>query len=219
MWEVIYWTEDWTDTELTCDDDIIVCNWTTWSWATIAACNLWTSVVWTGITSYWWLYQWWNNFDFREGQFTDWGLYSTISTTQVSSITDYSTYSDWTFIMTSSDWTSLDSNWLLRSTNWNPCPTWYYIPTELEWEELVELKWDYLWVNLWTSMVNDLKMPLSWRREWSNATLSFQDFIGRYWSSSPDTTNAHYMNLYPTSINPNNYDYRSNAFSVRCFKN
>ena len=75
-WELIYWTFDGTDSDLSCSQDIIVCDWV-WSWYTIAACNAWATQVFSnqtfaspttardsGINTWaWWLYQWWNNTD------------------------------------------------------------------------------------------------------------------------------------------------------------
>jgi len=220
-WDVIYWTTTWWSWSLNCSDNIIVCNWTAWSWYTISACNLWATAVALSdnsnkTTSYWWLYQWWNHFDFRNNQFTSWNVYTTTGTTQVSSISDYSTYSTWTFIKVS-DWTLLDSTWVLRSASWNPCPTNYHVPSHTEWVNLFTN-------SIWTSQVsynntNKLKMPVAGILIWNIATLYFLGILGYYWSSSPSGTYGYGLYFNSTAINSSNYDNRSSGFSIRCFKN
>jgi len=218
---VLYWTLDWTDVWLTCSDDIIVCNWTAWSWITISACNAWSTAVVLSdssnkIISYWWLYQWWNNHNSRWWQFTDWNVYTTTTTAQVTTAQNYTTYSSNAFILWNHDWTTQDSNGILRSSNWNLCQVWYHIPTQPEWNNI----FTYLWVSQTSfSITNQLKLPLAGTRYRNNATLFNQSTGGFYWSSSINGTNGYYIIFNSTAIDPVVIGFRAEGYSVRCFKN
>ena len=65
-------------------------------------------------------------------------------------------------------------------------------------------------------------LPFAGRRYDSSATLNAQGSNGDYWSSSPygsDNPNyARNLNLNPSNVNANSYDYRAKGYSVRCFK-
>jgi len=217
--EFFYSTVDWNDTWLTCDHDIIVCNGTTWSWYIISACNVWSNIAWTTSSSYWGIFQWGNNADLRTEN-TD--------TNQISTITENSTFSNSFFIILQTNWTNdwvndIDNLWwnttnTNESRNW-PCNEWYHVPTNVEWQNLVNLKWDTGDANLWTSMSNDLKIPFSGSRLWTNWTLDDTNIFGRYWSSTPrDTNNWYYLTFDSTNVGES-YTVKTQWLAVRCFKN
>ena len=228
-WDIIYWTSDWTDVWLVCGNDIIICNWTAWSWTTIAACNQWAISISTGfndINWYGWLYQWWNNFDFRWGQYITSDAYPTFTTTRPVVSATWSTYSDWTFIKITSDWQSSPINtdlwwqipWWVLDMKW-PCDVWYHVPSNTEWTWLHTL---WLWgnngVDSWMNMSNDLKMPMAGYRT-GNTYIGAVATVGNYWASWTTGINSYDMYFTATNVYPASSTYRAYGFSVRCFKN
>ena len=210
-----YW--EWKPEECN-TKDIIVCSWE-WEWYTLAACNVWAKIAWTTTASYWWLFQWWNHFDFRWWQLLEWSLYPTIDITPIDSISDYSIYSNWTFIKWINDWLNEDYNWLLRGANWNPCLDWYHVPTITEWKKVVEIKWDSDNLNSWTSMGIDLKLPIAGTRNRGNGDLKYQGQFWFYWTSTPSNLYGYYMHYYSDYISAYLESRRTDAMSIRCFKN
>jgi prepilin-type N-terminal cleavage/methylation domain-containing protein len=236
-WDVIYgttdWLSDWADI-LTCDDDIIICDGTwEWNWIIIQACNHWAITVFTnqpfvsattardsGVNEWaGWLYQWWNNEDVS---------YVTPDTNQIPISDINSTYNgNGTFIRDTGDWntTPNDDLWWYNWWTWTntqmkwPCEAWYHVPSQIEWANLVNLKWDASDANLWTSMGDDLKMPMWGSRHWNDATIVNQEIYWYHWASWPKAAEAYTMNFGPTYINPTWGDARASGLSVRCFKN
>ena len=210
-----------------CDaDDIIIGTFT------IAACNVWTNISGTWTDSYWWLFQWWNNYDFRDWQTTDNLLYSwLISSTRVPTSTYWPSnyYYSSTFITTSGwwdDWSTDPRNnnlwWDETDTNiarkW-PCADWYHIPTR---DERVALHTAGGWGSNWNSMSNALKIPKAWSRSNANARIDYAWQDWSYWTSSPnmvDVWNAHFVWFNAWWISPGDAYVRAYAFSIRCFKN
>ena len=193
-WDIIYWTEDWTATWLTCSQDIIVCNWTTSSWITIAACNAWATIVFSWqtfdspttqrdwIINSWagWLYQWWNNADVS--------YWVPIIDSQTWSTTDNSTYSEAIFRYWYTDWTSNPNDnlwWDLTDSNmarkW-PCDNLYHIPSTAEWVSLYSIWWTYNY--------ESLKLPLWWSRTWNLTNIISQGEAGRYRTSSNNSSSV-----------------------------
>ena len=65
------------------------------------------------------------------------------------------------------------------------------------------------------------KLPFAGGRNYYGASLNGQGSYGYYWSSSPSSAssnNARYLYLDSSSVYANDYYYRANGFSVRCFK-
>lgn len=233
LWEVFYWTIDWTYTWLTCNDDIMISNWITWSWITISACNVGASVVWTWITSYGWLYQWWNNYDFRDSQFSNWWVYTWLTSTTLLDSSSYwplNYFNSSTFIINwwwTNDWSNPRNNnlwWDTTNTDvarkW-PCENWYHIPSRDEWVLLHSI---WLWWANWNQMRDVLKIPNAWGR--NNNAATFLDWWadGSYWTSSPNITTfnedkAHFIWFNAGWISPGDSYFRAYAFSIRCFKN
>ena len=234
-WEILYETTDWTDTWLTCNDDIIVCNGTTWSWYVIKSCNQWATTVYTDQTfvsdttvrSSWvnewagWLYQWWNNEDVS---------FATADSNQVSSSAIDSSYNgNGNFIYSFTDWNSYwtpatkDNMWwdvtnTYLARKW-PCDGWYHIPSITEWTWL-HTTWLWSLVN-WTNMSDDLKMPFAGRRLNSNGDTAYQGIAGNYWYSTPHWNDyqAYYFYFSSTQVIPWASHYRAHWYSIRCFKN
>jgi uncharacterized protein (TIGR02145 family) len=72
----------------------------------------------------------------------------------------------------------------------------------------------------------DFKLPSAGKRDYVDASLIGQGSEGWYWSSSPVFSNLYYASyLYFGYVNEvsadhsSSYAYRTNGYSVRCFKN
>jgi len=227
-WQVLYWSKDWTFSSLICDNDIIICNWTTWSWYTISACNAWAIEVYTNqifssdvsprtesINSWaWWVYQWWNNADIS---------YAPINWTQIWDTTWYapSTYSNPFFTLSLSDWTTIRNDnlwWNITNTNiarkW-PCNIWYHVPTLTEWSTIYSIWW---WSN-WTDISLALKMPFAWRRNLYAQHMDKEDMNAYYWLSTVPGVPADMIYFYSNPANSSYDRDRGYGMSVRCIKN
>ena len=229
---------------------ITVTDWTTT--ITILDRNLWATAAWTwcedinydlyhpkcsGIdNTYWYLFQWWNNYWFP----SHWEL-SNMSSTLVSSPINIP-YSSSTFITGHSNWMN-DNNvvnlwwWTTNDSSYNannrqitnaqerqwPCPDWFHVPSAWELYKL------FLMFNNDASDIHEnLKIPYAGRRQPSDNALSAgalreQGYRAGLLSSSinsNDKSNYSYwsMIIYTDSAFINN-DSRSTAQSVRCFYN
>lgn len=144
----------------------------TWKWITILDRNLWATATWAWVDesrkSFWYYYQWWNNYWFPSDP------NATISTTwtQVDASaywpnTDNWYYSSDTFIKWNNDWSSVRNDnlwwWSGDSRDGNgrwypvtnpedrrwPCPENYHIPSIWEWSKLLEFwAWKYNGVSI-----------------------------------------------------------------------
>ena len=225
------------------------CDWPdiTYGWYTIAGCNLWTTVSWTWVGSYGWLYQWWNNYDFRDNQYTDGEIYTGIVTW---SLVDTSWYWPWNYysspiftswsVASDYDWSIAENRnlwwWGLVASNvsnpdplqeadmrW-PCPEWYHIPTGKEWEWLINA-WQRMWSD-GAEFMNTFKLPRSWFRWWWNSQISAQWVTWSYHVSTSETweNRSHLLSFFHISP-PWVWDvniwktYRTYAQAIRCFKN
>ena len=140
-----------------------------------------------------------------------------------------------------------NSNWLYWDDGWDrnlrqwPCPEWWHVPSAWEWSMLVNY-WYYtnysahpsLSSNLYyfsdstkrEAFMNYFNIPFAGRRDYSDASLYGQGFIGSYWSSSPDSVSSpdsassNYTRLLSLDSYVDTSDYLSRAYgrSVRCFK-
>jgi len=225
---ILYWTEDWTDTWLICWDDIIYCSWS-WTWYTIAACNAWANILWFWTGSYWWLYQWWNNANFRWWQFNNTQAYPTSDNVLIPDTTGYnpSTYNNPTIIISTSfpwpfNWTSIKNDDLWGDvTNTNearkwPCFIWYHVPTYSEWLWLYNL---WQWGTNWTNMSNALKLPYAWWRNYNWGSLKYQWNWAYYWTSSANNDLVYKIEIFSNNIIFNSSEKRADSNSIRCFKN
>ncbi len=182
-WNTYWWTVPTTTyaSGITygCDGNIpVITIESNWKWITIKAMNEWSVKIWlwNDESSYWSLYQWWNNHPFPNVK--GWSISAT-SSSPVSAAsywpTNYYSGAKW---ITQSQWDSSDNrnlwwwSWDEKSLNWMwwfdttnfvvinswarkaMCPEWYHIPSAWEWNALM-----YLWTsnsNYTTTNLNTL---------------------------------------------------------------
>ena len=84
---------------------------------------------------------------------------------------------------------------------------------------LVNLKWDSWNQNLWSSMIDDLKIPKAGRRIWNISWYEAQWSDWFYWATDYDSNYAKHIYISNNDISPSNIWNRSYGYSVRCFKN
>jgi hypothetical protein len=204
--------------DLNCTWNIIVCAWTN-SWYTLQACNLWSNTVWaTNVSAaYWNYYQWWNNY----GSVAWWPTTTTLA--NVSWYNPPTYFTSTSFILSSNDWAIAQNDNLWWNTIWTsearqwPCPINYHVPSNAEWTEIYLAWW---WVSNWPNKLSDtLKLPFQGYRSGVSGDMYNLGTNGRYWSSSPNSSNGYNLNFDATSINPNNIHVRAYGNSVRCIKN
>ncbi len=217
-WQVIYWTSDWTSNWLTCNSDIYVCNWT-WTWFALKSCNIWSSQLWTWTNrmTWWSRFQWWNNntFILNVNNTNTWWYLANISTNWPSNY-----YSSWVFLIGnpwfSWIWTNLwwfNDNTSL-SKKW-PCPTWYHVPTSLEWTDLLNLKWDKNNLNDYQSLYDDLYIPTARYLDWATWQNYWSAIQTHLWTSEQWKA----LMIYNTPNISIIARWVNNWYPIRCFKN
>ena len=183
-------------------------------WITIHDRNLWaiTTWAWTDApdTSYWYYYQWWNNYWFP----TTWNIENTLdySDTNVDASSYWPTnpYSSDTFIKWNSDWSHVLNNnlwgWSWDSKNngrWYPienpetrqwpCPVWYHVPSIWEWSELLNFWGDsYTWS---VSVMRDYSTNL---RSFEGYPVALNNFYNKF--NIPVAGNLSYETSIPEDI-------------------
>ena len=107
-------------------------------------------------------------------------------------------------------------NW---ATQW-PAPSGFHVPLSTERQAVYNI-WTALgggssdWTNFWIA----LKLPFAGYRSYSYAGVNNQGSDANYWSSTPgDSYFAYRLYFKSSNINRKGTSYRSNANSVRCFK-
>jgi uncharacterized protein (TIGR02145 family) len=235
-WKVIYGTADWSDSALTCNDEIIICNWVSWSWHIIAACNAWASTVFSGQTftsattarnssvNGWagWLYQWWNKAEISFASTVGWQELNC----QNSSASSYSAgafrfwVADWCLSPNDNLWWDTTKTDISRT--W-PCASWYHVPTQAEWQA-VNNAWNgttWSWANIWAQFSKALKLPIVWERAWDNGWLMLNQWVtGIYWTSTSGGASANTVFVMWNSLVTNNTSSnKAFGFPVRCVKN
>ena len=213
-----------------CDlDDIHVpslcTEWNAWCYV-IAACNVWTTVATTIQTIYDKYFQWWNNAQLLTNTVTsnyqvdassywpdtkNWNYYSTVF---------IKWFNDWSSIQNDNLWWNTDNTSSARQ--W-PCPSWYHIPSQIEWAWLVTAwdwtLWNIAWTTEWAEFISALKMPPSGYIN-NSAVINNYSYKGAYASSSPSTTKQSLLFIDTvSSINPSYTLERAYALSIRCLKN
>jgi len=216
--------QKWDDLELY----FLSWDWTT-SHFTIMDRNLWATGVYNqnydspNAASYWYYYQWWNNYGFPN----QWKVTGSSTQVDASAYGPGNYYSSGSFIKNSWRWDTTDNAnlWWWESGDvsdkqW-PCPTWYHVPSTTEWKWIYD-NWDRantVTSNKRTQWASDLLIPFAGYRYNSSAGVNFQGSYGYYWSSSRyNADNAYYLRFSSSALLPLN-DYRALGFSVRCFKN
>ena len=98
-----------------------------------------------------------------------------------------------------------------------PCQEWYRVPSRTDWENIVTAGG---WQS-WDEMRDALAMPYGFKR-WDNWSLNNVFSIGRYWASTPSSSNAHYVWLNWhwgfTGVSTDGYMQRHNWLQVRCIR-
>jgi len=214
----IYWTVDWSDRWLTCNDDIIICTWN-WIWITIASCNAWATEVYNNqkflwfsndrtdyINSWaWGLYLWWNNTNFAL---------------------------PWVIPKYTFD-SKLPKIW---SDTRSICNAWYHIPTDNELLNLFSIAWfkrvgekvlfDSQSRKIKKDFFKKLKFPFAGSRSidlwYGNGNWNFKEQGNEvaYWASTNKGNGIDsYIFLWSEWYRYITYgDSRAQAASVRCFK-
>ncbi len=124
------------------------------------------------------------------------------------------------------NWNTGDDAWW-HTTNTNiarkwPCDAWWHVPTVSEWKAACDaISWTNCANNSTTINVlkRTLRLPFAGYRYWNNGYYNIQSTDAYYWSSTPNSINAHNLNFNTSDINPANNFYRAYGFSVRCLKN
>ncbi|MDP2103350.1 MAG: InlB B-repeat-containing protein, partial [Candidatus Gracilibacteria bacterium] len=104
------------------------------------------------------------------------------------------------------DWSTTDTR--------GPCAPNYHVPTQTE--------WNIVYTTLGSTrntLASTLKLPMAGSRYYTDGSLVVQSFYASYWSSSPDTTNAYYLDFTTTAAYLDFSYGRARSFSVRCLKN
>ena len=209
---------------------------------TIMDRNLWaiTNDI-TNPDSYWYYYQWWNNYGFP----SNWSVKTSSSQVNASWYGPWNYYESETFIVRTSSsyrwdttnnrnlwwwiWDTLSSRWAWTNEDrqW-PCPIGYHVPSTLEWKHLYNW-WcsgnasDCSSSSKWTLFGQYFKLPFAGNRDHSNASIVSAGTYGVYRSSSTDNTysehNSYDVYFNSSSINIQADWRRSRWLPVRCFKN
>lgn len=175
---------------------------------TIAACNVGTTIAWTGFASYWVYFQWWEMYGWNTTVWTT----TTNNTLFSNGLAISWSLNNWPATVSDSLSWWINRWWITWSIQW-PCPSWRHIPTHDEWSGAI-LAW---WYSDGSVMSEGLKLPITGYRLYSDGSFLFQDY-GFYWSTSPSENRA-YSLFFKTSISTNYPCYRTFGFNVRCFKN
>ncbi len=201
--------------------DIIVCSWTS-TWYILSACNVWASVAWTWVVSYWNYFQWWNNWWTPSGTIAPSTTFVNTTWYWPGNYYNNITFIWWGAITSPFDWSSIQNDnlwwsWWSVLQRQGPCNTWYHIPTQTEWAWIVTVGW---WgTTLWTSMWNKLLLPFAGTRSRTTGTMSSQTTDAYYWATTPSGTSANDLKFLPTVINVADSKFRLYSYTIRCFKN
>jgi len=124
------------------------------------------------------------------------------------------------FSFVTGDWTTLDVNGSLRSSNWNKtdgtavCPLGYRVPTIIE----LEAETINNGVNINSDAYNNfLKLPSAGYRYAVDGTFIVQGERGYIWSSSDQSPYASII-YYDATQSYSSHEYRANGLNVRCIK-
>ena len=204
--------------------------------------------------SFGYLYQWWNNYGFKpcyalwatnfgnscnsfpwwettngsQVPFLIWSLYMPSLYSRNIFVINQTNWMEWASVRDNIWWWSWDTisvdwQWTKDDRQW-PCPNWYYVPSEKDWNDV------YTYLSWWSSgnsnlaikISNDLLLPPVGYRDYRGYML-YQCTYGSYRTSSPRENNIEWAKMFNVKINNNSigisWHYRGNAVAVRCFKN
>ena len=218
-----------------------------WDWTqshlTLMDRNIWAiSNDITTTDSYWYIYQWWNNYWFTPTSMSTlsesynstqveksiWSKYvpskyaRNIWSTSFYNRMAWANYWDWIWWWT---WDTTSANGASTTKEWRqwPCPEWYYIPSTKDWSNIKTIRWSTtLTGGNWKQFSSDFLMPFAWYRNRDTSVYTVGTY-GYYWSSSPEESysvnNVWFLKIIASNITLENSSYRSYGHSVRCFKN
>lgn len=121
--------------------------------------------------------------------------------------------------------TQVDNLWGHEASKsvYDPCPAGWRVPsfkgTVFPWQDLTTTNFAWQGTNTgrqYTGAATTSKYPASGYRNFSNGTLNNVASNGYYWSASPYSTHAYYLNFNSGSVYPASHYYRALGFSVRC---
>ncbi|MEA2049197.1 MAG: FISUMP domain-containing protein [Campylobacterota bacterium] len=147
---------------------------------------------------------------------------STITTILATSITSVGN----SFIQNSSssyDWSDIDDDGSVRSTNWSKidgtsiCPIGYRVPTIEELKaEVIDLVDIDVVQNRDDAFNNFLKLPSAGARRYDNGSMHNPDSWGVLWTISADGFNSYYLSFKSDTTAWGSDGNRASALSVRC---
>ena len=200
--------------------------------------NLWATASWTqcsdtSISACGYHFQWWNNYWFAHDAINNSYAFPNRERSSSSPVNNWSnhvsTYYWWVWINRSprNNWAQSNDNlwWWSSSLNADnlkqgPCPQGYHVPDTKEWVKIWELLGTTTNRN---KVINTLALPMAGYRDQSsnNWMVMTVGLRALYSSSSPFSANesyTFYLNMWIPLIVYGDNDPRSNARSVRCFK-
>ena len=185
----------------------------TWKWITLLDRNLWATATWAWVDetrqSFWYYFQWWNNYWFS----SDSSVEISISPTQVDTNeywpnTENEYYSSDTFIIWNNDWSSVRNDnlwwwsWDSRYGNgrWYPvtnaedrrwpCPEDYHVPSIWEWSKVLEF-----WAAEYSGVA--LEMEDNGLYKFKNNIAAFNAFNQRFYLPIAGQRDKNSIILYP----------------------
>jgi len=205
-----------------------------WStWLTIADKNLWATTVWNSWDTLTWAncgnyFQWGNIYAFPNMGTVSFWHSSTQASVEWYWPLNYYNSSTWIDVnpwdISTSTWFNFDLYWWQTDTveakRW-PCVVWYHIPSITEWTNIFNL-----WVTLWAwsasnynSLLNYLKLPSVWIRNWSDTTMAYVNQAAWYWTATRSNTNNAKIFLVLWTVSLSSHYNIYYGMPIRPFKN
>jgi len=213
-WSIYYTNEIWFELEdpnqIDCDSHIVICHWNN-SASILKSCDIWSY----NLNESWLFFQWWEKYA--------WNNSSDVNiNTNCEWDRDNQSCINWTwknyFDIVLDNIDSWIDRWYSYSQTDNrwPCPLWYYVPSIQEWGSVILSRW-YIYDET-HELILDLKLNESWFRSaqwWWSLEETNSSY---YWSSTPGHSSEAQRLLIWNNIIDSYFDYRDNAFLIRCFK-
>lgn len=143
------------------------------------------------------------------------------------------------FFIRSSDWLATPDRTLWnigtesspKKSECDPCPEGWRVPVESELTELAKNHSDFValtdgqkgmyfsGVYEYSEDASKIFLPASGYRDYSGGSLYNVGYRGYYWSASPYSNGAYYLDFdYGGYVGPSDYNYRAGGLSVRCLQ-